>query len=122
MLGRPVDGADDPWESHAEEDVDGVGSGNVANGGVSVLGGLGSGHRGEGIGQGGSHGHKGDTSHGRLKVDDASENGSDLTDDGGHDTDKEESHAESGPTTSLLTGRNDGAEDLPEHGKEVPKG
>jgi len=36
-LGAPVDGGDGPRHADTEEDVDGVGAGDIANGGVGVL-------------------------------------------------------------------------------------
>ena len=56
----PVDGGDEPWKPESQENVDGVGSGDVADGVVGVLLAHGRGLRGEGVGERGAQGDEGD--------------------------------------------------------------
>lgn len=122
VIHLPPDGSDDPGETHAEEYVDRVGAGDVADGGVSIWGRLGSSHGGEGIGQGSAHSDKSDTSHGGLQENDTAEGGGDLTDDRGDDANKHKSDKESRPATPNLAWRHNSTEDLPVDSEELPDG
>mgnify|MGYP007078274015 CR=1 FL=1 len=60
----PVDSSGCPWESQTEEDVDGVGTGDVADARVSVSFVLSGGLGGKRVGEGSAHSDKGDGGYG----------------------------------------------------------
>lgn len=122
MMSLGIQGGNDPWETEADEHIHGVGTGDVADRGVSGLGSSRGSHTGESIWERGSDGHEGDGGDCLLESNGATENSGDFSDHGGDGTDEEEGDAESGPSTSPLHWRNQSEKQLPEHGNEMHHG
>ena len=108
----PVDDGDDPGQAQSQEDVDGVGAVDVADGTVGrllsqrrLLG-------GEGVRHGGAQGHQRDGRHRVLQADQTAEDGGQVTDDGGEHTDHRQRHDESWPAAEVLCRRDEGEQNL----------
>ncbi len=114
-----VDGRNQPGKSQTEEDVDGVGSGDVADGVVGVLLAHGGGLAGERVGQRGAQGDEGDGGHAVLESDEAAENAGEIADNGGQDGDHDEGEKEAEPSAEQARWRNQGEHDLKSEGEEV---
>ena len=114
-----VNGGKKPWKPEAEEDVDGVGAGDVSDGVVGVL--LADGGRlaGECVGERGAERDEGDGGDAVLEADEAAEDAGEVADDGGEDGDHEEGEEEAEPAAGHARGRDQREEDLEAEGEEV---
>ena len=94
-----IDRCNHPWQSQSEENVDGVGSGDVADRVVGSPIHQGRLLAGEQIWQAGSHGDECDRRDGVLEADEAAEDGGKVTHDGGQHADHQQGDDERQPTT-----------------------
>ena len=121
-VARLKHGADDPREAKTEEDVHGIRTGDIADSGVGVLLLLGSGHRGEGVGQGRTERDEGNGGYSRLQADDTAKELGELADDRSRDADEGKRDSEARETTTVVRRRDERVEDLPADESEVPEG
>ena len=114
-----VDGGHKPWKPKTQEDVDGVGAGDVADGVVGVLLADGGGFAGEGVWQRRAERDERDGGDAVLEADEAAEDTGEVADDGGQDGDHEEGEDEAEPAAGHARGRHQREEDLEAEGEEV---
>jgi len=122
VLAVVVDGADDPGEAESEEDIDGVGASDVADGGVGRVRLLRSRHGGEGVGQRRAQRHERDSRHALSDAESAPQQRRRLPHHRRHQPDHRKSSAERHPAVLYLRRRNQGEEELPPDGCEVHEG
>lgn len=120
-LDLPVEGSDQPRQSQAQENVDGVGAVDVANGAVSSLLSDGRLLGGEGVRHGGPQGHQRDGGDRIFQANQAAEDGGQVAYDGGQKADDRQRHDEGRPAAEVLSWRDEGEENLRE-GKEARRG
>merc|ERR1719461_2664311 len=106
-----VEGSHTPRNTDTKEDIDGVGAGDVAHGGVGGLVLNGSRLRGEGVGYRGSQGDNGVGA--VLKVDEAAEMTGNVTDDGSADTDSADRDDKGRVAGIDSCGGNEGEDEFP---------
>merc|ERR1719336_755547 len=117
--GEMVTGSDDPGKTKAEEDVDGVAAGDVADRVVRVLLVHGRGLAGEGVREGGAQGHEGDRGHFVLQADQASKDAREVAHDDHNDPDEQERDEKAGEASEQSSWRDEGEDDLEGEGEEV---
>lgn len=110
--GGPVDGTDGPREAQAQEDVDAVGAGDVAD--ASIGGGLGRGRGlgGEQVGHARAEGDEGDGGDAGVEAAHATEEAGEVANDNGHDGDEGQADGEGRPAAAEGNGRHKGEGDL----------
>jgi len=118
-LGCPVDGCHGPRDADAEEDVDGVGTGHVADRVVGSLVLDGSHFTGESVRNRCAESHEGNGIDGILKENEAAQVTGNVTDNSSANTNHGNGNDEARVTVGNACGWNDSEHDLPDEGQEV---